>query len=247
MRARRGKGTDAARNRLKTFLQKAYRHHEREFCVLQVDIKGYYPNMNHEKTEEMFEKRLDSWSFARVKEILRGQYEGEKGYNPGSQLVQIAGITMLDGLDHYIKEKLHIKYYIRYMDDFILMHEDEKYLNECLDKIRTYLQTLKFEVNPKKTKAYPISKGIEFLGFKFTLTDTGKVLMQIRPDNVKRQRKKLFRLVHKCLRGELPRPSVDESYRAWRTHASKGNNFKLIQRMDRYYKDLWTGGVNGTN
>ncbi len=235
----KGKGTDAARNRMKEFLQKAYRHHQTNFYVLQVDIKGYYPNMSHEKTEKMFKSRLDSWTYARVEEILRGQYEGENGYNPGSQLVQIAGIAMLDGLDHYIKEQLHIKYYIRYMDDFILMHEDKEFLKGCKEKIAEYLQELKFEVNSKKTKIYPISHGIEFLGFKFTLTDTGKVLMQIRPENVKRQRKKLFRLVHKCLRGELPRPSVDESYRAWRTHASKGNNYKLIQRMDRYYKSLW--------
>lgn len=38
---------------------------------------------------------------------------------------------------------------------------------------------------------------------------------------------------------EIPRAHVDESYRAWRSHAMKGNNYKTIKRMDRYYKSLW--------
>lgn len=244
----KGKGTDAARDRLKEFLRRHYRHHGEEGYVCQFDIKGYYPNMDHEKTEEMFRKKLDSWSYAKVEEILRQQYEGGKGYNPGSQLVQIAGISMLDGMDHFIKEKLHAKLYIRYMDDFLIIHDDPGYLEDCKKQIENYLKELRFEINQKKTKIYHLRKGIEFLGFKFSLTDTGKVLMQVRPDNVKRERKKLYRLVKRSLRGELPRSSVDNSYRAWRTHASKGNNFHLIQRMDAYYKALWAEGErNGTD
>lgn len=240
----KGKGTDAARERLKEFLRKHYKKHGLDGYVCQFDIKGYYPNMGHEMTEETFRKKLDAWSYDKVYEILHEQYEGETGYNPGSQLVQIAGIAVLDGMDHFVKEQLHIKHYTRYMDDFILIHSDKAYLEECKTRITEYLQRLKFEVNQKKTKIFPLRKGIDFLGFKFTLLDTGKVLMQIKPENVKRERKKLYRLVHKSKRGELPRSSVDESYRAWRTHASKGNSFKLIQRMDAYYKSLWEESNN---
>jgi hypothetical protein len=130
------------------------------------------------------------------------------------------------------------------MDDFLIIHHNREYLEECMRKVVDYLRQLKFGVNPKKTKIYTLSKGIEFLGFKFSLTDTGKVLMQIRPDNVKRERKKLARLVKRCRDGLLPRSSVDASYQAWRTHASKGNNYNMICRMDEYYKSLWAKGVN---
>ena len=44
----------------------------------------------------------------------------------------------------------------------------------------------------------------------------------------------------KCERGEIPKAKVYECYAGWRQHASKGNNFKLIQRMDQYLKSLWT-------
>lgn len=235
----KGKGTDAARKRLKEFLQKYYRHHGHEGYVAQFDIKGYYPNMDHEIAEHVFKEKLPPEIYAMVVEILRHQYEGGKGYNPGSQLIQIAGISVLDGYDHFAKEKLHAKYYIRYMDDFMIISHDREYLERCAEKTIEYIEGLKFEINRKKTGIYPLSKGIEFLGYKYHLTETGKVLMFIKPGNVKRQRRKLRRLVAKSRRGLIPRDKVDESYKAWRNHASKGNTFNLLRRMDKYYKDLW--------
>lgn len=235
----KGKGTDAARKRLKQFLQKYYRKHGREGYVAQFDIKGYYPNMDHGIAEETFRNKLPPEIYSMVERILHEQYEGEKGYNPGSQLIQIAGISVLDKYDHYVKEQLHAKFYIRYMDDFMIISNDKEYLQECLDKTTEYLKGLNFEINHKKTGIYPLSKGITFLGFKYTITETGKVLMFIRPENVKRERKKLRRLVAKSKRGGLPREKVDESYAAWRNHASKGNSFNLLRRMDKYYSDLW--------
>ena len=241
----KGKGTDAARNRLKEFLHRHYRKHGCAGYVAQFDIHGYYPNMSHEKTESLFRTKLPGEVAEMVVKILRNQYDGDKGYNPGSQLIQIAGISALDGFDHYMKEQLHAKLYIRYMDDFLMISDNAHYLRECQEKAEKYLSTLGFELNPEKTKVYSLSDGIEFLGFRFLLTKTGKVLMLIRPDNVKRERKKLRRLVAKSKRGGIPRDKVDESYAAWRNHASKGNSYQLLQRMDKFYKELW-GTENGT-
>lgn len=156
-------------------------------------------------------------------------------------MVQIAGISVLDELDHYIKEVLRIKYYIRYMDDFILIHESEEYLNTCREKIEAKLQDKGFAFNQKKTKVYSLRKGVTFLGFTFKLTDTGKVILILKPKNVKQERKKLYRLVQQAKRGEKPKAKVDECYNGWRNHAAKGNSTKLLRRMDKYYKDLWKG------
>lgn len=235
----KGKGTDGAREYFKESLRKYYRKYGSQGYVAQFDIHGYYPNMSHKAVEELFKSKLPDWAYDYVECILRGQYGGEKGYNPGSQLVQIAGISLLDKLDHFIKERLHIKHYIRYMDDFILIHESKEYLEECKAKILEHLQELDFEINPKKTRIFKLSAGIEFLGFNFKLTPTGKVLMLIKSSNVKAERKKLFRLVSKAKKGGMPRNKVDDSYNAWRNHASKGNTYRLLQRMDKYYYNLW--------
>lgn len=236
----KNKGTDKARNRLKEFLRKHYRKHGVHGYVAQFDIKGYYPNMNHEVIEEIFRKRLPDNVYKRVEVILREQYDSDKGYNAGSQLIQIAGISILDGYDHYVKEQLRAKLYLRYMDDFLIISGDKEYLEMCVEKTREYLATLKFELNEKRTRVFPISEGIDFLGFRFHLSETGKVLMFLKSENVKRQRRKLKRLVAKSKRGDLPKEKVDESYMAWRNHASKGNTHRLLQRMDKFYKGLWT-------
>ena len=235
----KGKGTDAARKRLKEFLHRYYRKHGNVGYVAQFDIHGYYPNMSHAVTEGLFKKKLPPEVADMVIAILRHQYDGDKGYNPGSQLIQIAGISILDGFDHYMKEQLHAKLYIRYMDDFLIISDDAEYLAECQEQATKYLERLGFELNPKKTMIYPLSEGIGFLGFDYYLTDTGKVLMLIKSANVKRERRKLRRLVAKSKRGGIPRDKVDESYAAWRNHASKGNSYNLLKRMDAYYNELW--------
>lgn len=152
----KGKGTDAARNRLKIFLHRHYRKHGTEGYVAQFDISGYYPNMSHEVTEELFASKLSEQSAHLAIKILHDQYEGDRGYNPGSQLVQIAGISFLDKLDHYIKEHLRAKLYLRYMDDFIIIHEDRAYLEKCKEEIGAELSRVGFRLNPKKTRIFPL-------------------------------------------------------------------------------------------
>ncbi|MBR2999614.1 MAG: hypothetical protein IKF39_01335 [Oscillospiraceae bacterium] len=235
----KGKGTDAARNRLKEFLWRYYRKHGNVGYVAQFDIHGYYPNMSHAFVEDLFRRKLPKEVADMVVTVLRHQYDGDFGYNPGSQLIQIAGISVLDEFDHYVKEQLHAKYYLRYMDDFLVISDDQEYLAWCENLMEMYLNSIGFELNPKKTTIYPLKNGIEFLGFNFRLTDTGKVLMLIKSSNVKRERRKLRRLVAKSKRGGIPRDKVDESYAAWRNHASKGNSYQLLKRMDAYYKELW--------
>lgn len=241
----KGKGTDAARNRLKEFMHRFYRKYGCKGYVAQFDIHGYYPTMDHEITEELFREKLEPGVFGMVQKILRAQYEGAKGYNPGSQLIQIAGISILDGLDHYIKERLHARLYIRYMDDFLIISDDMSFLERCMEEVTGKLRELRFEVNPKKTRIYPLGDGIMFLGFRFHLTDTGKVIMLIDPKNVKRERLKLRRLVKRSRKGLIPRAKVNESYASWRAHAGKGNTHNMLIRMDEFYKSLWEEDDNG--
>ncbi len=234
-----GKGTAFARQRLRCFLQRYYRKYGRDGYVLQCDIVGYYPNMQHEVAEKQMEKYLTPEVYQLAKTALAGQGEGEVGYYPGSQIVQIAGMAALNPMDHFVKERLRIKYYIRYMDDFLLIHENAKYLVDCCKQIDAELAQIGFRLHPKKTKLYPLTEKIKFLGFQHFLTPTGKVVSLVDPKNVKQQRTRLRRMVRKAKRGEITRGKVNECYASWRAHARQGNSTKLIQRMDRYYKELW--------
>lgn len=101
------------------------------------------------------------------------------------------------------------------------------------------LHTLGFELNPKKSRVYPLRDGIEFLGFDFHLTDTGKALMFVKPSNVKEMHRRIRRMARLAQAGKMYRSEVDGSYQGWRDHASKGDSFGLIRRSDAWYKGLW--------
>lgn len=125
------------------------------------------------------------------------------------------------------------------MDDFILIHESEEYLQYCQHKIAEYLQRDGFELHPKKTHITPVSEKITFLGFEYRLTPSGKVVMTVTSETVRRKRRKLRHMVAKVKRGEMPREKADESFRCDLEHLAKGDSFKLIQRYREYYENLW--------
>ena len=76
---------------------------------------------------------------------------------------QILAIFYLNDLDHYIKENLKIKYYIRYQDDFCLFHSSKEYLKQCFEKIDEFLKKEKLELNPK-SRLYSYKNQYIFLG-----------------------------------------------------------------------------------
>ncbi|MBQ5945058.1 RNA-directed DNA polymerase [bacterium] len=70
----------------------------------------------------------------------------------------------LNDFDHYVKEKLNIKYYGRYVDDFVLMHTDKEYLKSCIPIIRDYLSdTVHLTLHPNKIYLQPVDRGVHFL------------------------------------------------------------------------------------
>ena len=234
----KGKGTDFARNRFRCHLQRFYRRYGRDGYVLKLDIRGYYPNMRHDAVKQKFKKHLPEEVYNRAERILDG-FSGDVGFNPGSQIIQIAGISVLDELDHYIKERLRVKYYVRYMDDMLIIGHSRDELLAIRDEISAKLGEIGFELHPQKSRLIPLTEDVMFLGFYYRLTETGKIVMILDPDRVRAERKKLYRLVRLAKDGKITREKVDQCYQSWRDHAAKGNSWHLLQRMDKYYRDLW--------
>ena len=98
-------------------------------------------------------------------------FEGDIGIGLGSQISQLLELAVLDDLDHFIKERLHIKYYLRYMDDFILIHEDKAYLQYCRKEIEKELTKIHLKLN-RKTSLYPLKQGVKFLQWRFIFTES---------------------------------------------------------------------------
>ena len=96
-------------------------------------------------------------------------------------------------------------------------------------------------LHKKKSKIYPLSKGIMILGFTFYLTDTGKIIRIISSKNVKHERKKLLRMSHLVQKGILSKRKFYDGYDSWKAHAKLGNSYKLLGQMDRYVRNLMEG------
>lgn len=156
-------------------------------------------------------------------------YECGKGVPIGDQTSQAFGLIYLYELNHFIKEKLHIKYLINYMDDFVIIHHDKKYLKYCLDIIKNKLKNeYKLKLNNKKTKVDSIKGGIDFLGFNFYIRN--KIIMKLRNNTkkkFKKRTKKLKLLKENDLISEKEYNMFVSSYKG---HLSYGNCKSLFYK-----------------
>lgn len=158
-------------------------------------------------------------------------YNKGKGFPIGNMTSQIFAIMYLNELDYYIKNNLKIKYYIRYMDDGVLIHNDKEYLKYCLREIDNVLDKYQLRLNVNKTKINSIKNGLDFLGFRFYIINN-KVVMKLRNDCKKRFRKKIRKINCKYLNGDINYNNYNNSLASYSGHLSWGNCNSLF---NKYY------------
>ena len=149
----------------------------------------------------------------------------------GNQSSQWFALYYLDRIDRIIKEKYKIKYYTRYMDDLILLHEDKEHLKACLAEIRVFAaEKLKLEFN-EKTQIFPVSEGVDYLGWHFYLTDTGKVIRRLRTSNKRRFKRRLKAFQEKYRSGEMDFDAIKRSLSSYDGHLQHGHTWKLKTKV----------------
>lgn len=121
------------------------------------------------------------------------RYKKGKGLPIGNLSSQILAIFYLNDLDHFIKEKLRLKCYIRYMDDLLILNTDKEYLKECFKLISKKINENLLSVN-KKSNIYRCSKGFEFLGYRY-FVNNNKIFIKYRRDTMKRIKARLNNLL----------------------------------------------------
>ncbi len=169
-----------------------------------------------------------------IKEVMEiPEYKFGKGCAIGNQTSQAFGLIYLNEINHYMKEKLQLKYVINYMDDFVILHSSKEYLNECLKIIRNKLfKEYKLELNENKTMINSIKNGIDFLGYRFFLKNK-KLIVKLRnrtKNNFKRKVKDLQLLKRHGYITNLKFLSMMSSYKGMMIH---GNcNFLYYKYMN---------------
>jgi len=196
---RKGKGIHAATLRLQAFLRRAKRNW-RNVYVLKADISKYFPSINHNRLIQIIARTIrDKNTLWLCERIIKDCGYEVKGIPVGALTSQLFANIYLDQLDHYLKDDLGIKYYLRYMDDFVILERAKPELRELLYRIEEFLACkLLLCFNPK-TSISPTNKGVDFAGYRTWATH-----ILPRKRNVKRARRRLKKLARLYSRKLIP-------------------------------------------
>ncbi len=247
---RKGKGSLAAIQRFNKFSRKVSHNatlvnnskNIRGFC-LKCDIKQYFDSMDHEKLLDIVAKSIkDKKLLFLLRTILKNHNSKQqgKGMPLGNLTSQFLANVYLNELDQYVKHKLKAKYYIRYVDDFVILHNNIDMLAKYKNQIIEFLnQNLLIQISESKTKIQPISRGVDFLGFKIFYYH--KLLR-------KRNIRKCFRNInHLKQRYDEKQLTYDEVYdyiQGWFAYAKNANTHKLRHKITAIIDSFFIGQMS---
>lgn len=233
---RAGKGTLFAMNRLNHFLLDHYRRHGTEGYFLKCDIRKFFDNIDHDILKARLNSVVDDRRTLSLLYHIIDSYEVTpgKGIPMGNQTSQWFALYYLDPVDRLVKEQLRIKHYTRYMDDMILVSHSKDELNKALQAMRAAADLLHLEFNAK-TQLFPLSHGIEYLGWRFYLTKTGRVERRLKKHSKTRWKHRLRKLKLLYAHGQVDVSKINESVQSFRNHMSYGNAWRLYHgHMEKY-------------
>ena len=166
---RRDKGTHRAVKRLRGFIDRLGKNHTETVYVLKCDIRKFFASVNHKILTRLMKKRMqDKKLFSLITQIIDSFHnEQGRGIPLGNITSQLFANIYLHELDHFMKFRLGEKNYIRYCDDFVIVHNDKKYLTQLIYVIDTFVkQRLDIQLHPNKISIRTPAQGIDFLGYR---------------------------------------------------------------------------------
>jgi retron-type reverse transcriptase len=154
----------------------------------------------------------------------------------GNLTSQFFANVYLNELDYFVKHELKAKYYIRYVDDFVIFHQSKEQLRIWKSKIDEFLrERLKIELHPQKSRIIPISKGIDFVGFRNFYH-----YRLLRKRNVRNIRSK----IELFNRSKINFVDLFESYQGWQAYAKWANTHKLREQIKKEIIDAVWNKIN---
>lgn len=241
------------------FSQLMVKRPDAKIYALKIDISKYFYSIDHEilfkklkkcvkdgDVLEILHRIIDETNKPYINQAIDGfnryynvdipHYENGKGLSIGAMTSQFLAVFYLNDIDRCIKERLHCKYYIRYMDDFLILSHDKNRLYQVWSVIEDELRKLKLRINPKSAIYNCNSRGgVTFLGYRYYIRRAkgfrkASLRIECVSKTVKRVRKRLKNLYNHDL-GKYNRSY--ESYRGYFAGAlSKREIEKMVMKLD---------------
>lgn len=217
--------------------------------VLQCDIRKYFPSLDHGILKGMIRRKLKCpQTLWLIDVIIDGSNPqgGSVEYFPGDDLLTplehrkglpIGNLTSqffanfyLSGFDHFVKEQLKVRKYLRYVDDMALFADDKGFLAEARLAIEAYLATLRLKIHPIKSQLSATCYGANFVGFRILPSGTAfpkDVCVRVRNHNLQRSRQRLRQLQQDYTAGHISLADLIQRLRSWEAHLLHGDTQRL--------------------
>ncbi len=231
---RAGRGTHAG-------MRRALHFAKRYPYALKCDIRRYFPSIDQGLLREKITRvvgdqrvlgLVDVILESHVERVERVWPEGgalfdvverRKGLPIGNLTSQFFANIYLDAFDHFLKQELRVKGYVRYVDDFLLYGKDRTALKRLGARCRNFLAVEGLEIHPDKYRLIPTGDGVDFCGF--VVRSDGRV--KVRTSNARRFRKRYARMRREVIRGRCDPADLTTTVRAWIAHAKHAQSWGL--------------------
>jgi retron-type reverse transcriptase len=213
--------------------------------VLQCDICKYFPSIDHAILKALLRRKLKCphtlWLIDTLIDGSNPQYpvtdyfpgddlltpfQRQRGLPIGNLTSQFFANVYLNGFDHFIKEQLKIRQYLRYVDDFALFSDDWDQLAITRPALENYLAGLRLKIHPIKSQLFATHHGANFVGFRI-LPDR----IRIRTENLRRARRRFRTMQHAHAQGTLDPQTIAQSLQSWAAHLKHGDTWQLRQQI----------------
>lgn len=155
------RGPEYGRKHLRRWLDTDYRN--TKWC-LKLDIKKFYPSVNNEVMKATFRRKIKDKDCLWLIDTI---VDSAKGLPIGNYTSQWFANFLLEPLDHYIKEQLRIPYYMRYVDDLVLLGPNKKKLHQARRDIEAYLDKMDLQLKENWQVFMVDKRAIDYLGYRF--------------------------------------------------------------------------------
>lgn len=221
------KGTHKGVLRLAKFTRKVSKNYTRPCWALKLDIKKFFASVDHKILKNLIGRKIHDknilWLIGEIIDSFRLGVEPLRGIPLGNLTSQIFANIYLNELDRFVKNKLKIKYYIRYADDFVILDTEKKNLYPCTSRLEYFLKAkLNLELHPRKIIISNLRWGIDFLGYI--------VLPHYRLPRAETKRR-----MFKNLEEKICSDNFDQSLASYLGYLSHANAFKVIKEVREVY------------
>lgn len=221
----KGKGNLFALERFELFKRKVTRNLNLKAFCLKADIRHYFQEVDHNILLEIVKRKIKDEKLICLinKVLINGRSKENKSMPLGNLTSQFFANVYLNELDYFVKHKLRAKYYLRYVDDFVILHESKEQIERWRNDIGWFLtERLKLDLHPQKSKIIPLSRGVDFVGFR-----NFNHYRLLRKRNIR----KMLSIVGQYKNNEISKEDLLEIFQGWNAYASWANSYNLRKKV----------------